>query len=164
QGRWPMSLPVKPWSLLRGVWATAALLACFALTPRSPAEPGPVVELEEKSQYSKIRVTKEQSVRTLWFVPESGEAVIESKVDLDKPHELLVPYTRYMFTSYLFRPKPEKVLIVGLGGGSMVHFLKHYDAKVKIDVVEIDPAVVTIAGKYFAIRSAGNVNIITKDA
>jgi len=151
--------------LLKGVCVAMVLLAlCLGLALRAPAEQGTVVELEEKSQYSRIRVTKEQSVRTLWFVRESGEALIESKVNLDKPHELLVPYTRYMFGSYLLRPKPEKVLIVGLGGGSMVHFLKHYDPKVKVDVVEIDPAVVAIANKYFAVRSAENVNIITKDA
>jgi len=46
----------------------------------------------------------------------------------------------------------------------MIHFLKHYDPKVKIDVVEIDPAVVKIADKYFGVRSGENVNIITKDA
>jgi spermidine synthase len=165
-----MSVQDKHWprrfaSLLKGVCVAMGLLAlCLVLAPRAQAEQGPVVELDQKSQYSRIRVTKEQSVRTLWFVRESGEALVESKVDLAKPHELLVPYTRYMFTSYLLRPKPEKVLMVGLGGGSMVHFLKHYDPKVKVDVVEIDPAVVAIADKYFAIRSAENVNIITKDA
>lgn len=85
-------------------------------------------------------------------------------MDIEKPHELLVPYTRFMFTSYLFKPKPEKVLIVGLGGGSMIHFLTHYDPQVKVDVVEIDPAVVKIAEKYFGVKNGGNVNIITKDA
>src|SRR5262249_18351872 len=128
------------------------------------ADQGPVVELEEKTDYSKIRITKEKSVRTLWFVPEKGDAIVESMVDLDKPHELLVEYTRYMFASYLFRPKQGKVLIVGLGGGAMIHFLKHYDPQVKVEAVEIDPAVVKVADKYFGIRSGGNVNVITKDA
>src|SRR5262249_29145201 len=103
-------------SLLQGVCVAMAML-CMAPGARAQAKQGSVVELEEKSQCSRIRVTKEQSVRTLWFVRESGEALIESQVNLDKPHELLVPYTRYMFGSYLLRPKPEKVLIVGLGGG-----------------------------------------------
>lgn len=128
------------------------------------AQPGPVVELEEKSEFSKIRVTREKNVRTLWFVRDSGEAIIESMVDVEKPHELIVEYTRYMFASYVFRPKQEKVLIIGLGGGAMIHFLKRYDPQVKVDVVEIDPAVVKVADKYFGIRSGGNVNVITKDA
>jgi spermidine synthase len=134
------------------------------LGTRCLAEPGPIVELEEKSKYSKIRILKEKSVRTLGFVQDSGEMIVESRLDLEKPHELLTAYTRYMFASSLFRPKQEKVLIVGLGGGAMIHFLKHYDPKVKIDVVEIDPAIVKIADKYFGVRSEGNVNILTADA
>jgi spermidine synthase len=121
-------------------------------------------EYEVKSEYSRIKITRLNNVRTLWFVRDSGEEVVESQQDLSRPHELLVDYTRFMFLSYLFRPKQEKVLIVGLGGGSMVHFLKHYDPKVKVDVVEIDPVIVSVAEKYFGVKSGGNVHIITKDA
>src|SRR5262249_2218852 len=138
-------------------------VVAFALTPPArpaQAQPIPVIEHEEKSEYSRIRVTRGKNVRTLWFVRDSGEAIVESMVDVDKPHELLVEYTRYMFTSYLFRPKQEKVLIIGLGGGAMVHFLKHYDAQVKVDVVEIDPAVVKVADKFFGVRSGGDGNVI----
>ena len=56
------------------------------------------------------------------------------------------------------------MLICGLGGGGMVHFMKHYDPKCKVDCVEIDPEVVRLAAEYFGITSGGNVNIITKDA
>ena len=122
------------------------------------------VEADLKSDYSRMRIRIVNNVRTLWFVRDSGEEVIESMVNLEKPHELLVDYTRFMFLSYLFRPNQEKVLIVGLGGGAMIHFLKHYDAKVKVDAVEIDPVIVSVADKYFGVRSGGNVNIVTKDA
>lgn len=130
----------------------------------APAQQGPTVEHEEKSAYSKIRILREKNVRTLGFVRESGDVITESMVDLDKPHEMLITYTRHMFLSYLYRPKQERVLIVGLGGGAMIHFLKHYDPKVKVDVVEIDPAIVKIADKFFNMRSGGNVTIITRDA
>src|SRR5262249_44444221 len=92
-------------------------------------------EYEVKSEYSRIKIVRLNNVRTLLFVRDNGEEVVESQQDLSRPHELLVDYTRFMFLSYLFRPKQEKVLIVGLGGGSMVHFLKHYDPKVRVDVV-----------------------------
>ncbi len=121
------------------------------------------LELDVRSSYSHIRIRKTNNTRTLLFVRDSGEEVTESMVNLDRPHQLLVTYTRFMFLSYLFRPKPEKVLMVGLGGGAMVHFLQHYDANVKVDVVEIDPAIVSIADKYFGVRSGDNVNIMTKD-
>jgi spermidine synthase len=122
-----------------------------------------ILETDVKSEYSRIRVRRVDNTRTLWFVRDSGEEVVESIVNLDRPHELLVEYTRYMFLSYLFRPKQEKVLIVGLGGGAMVHFLQHYEPKVHVDVVEIDPVIVRIADKYFNVRSNDMVNIITAD-
>ncbi len=121
------------------------------------------LEYDVKTAYSRIRVRKVDNVRTLWFVRDSGEEVVESQVDLDNPHELLIDYTRYMFLSYLFRPRPQKVLIVGLGGGAMVHFLRHYDPAVKIEVVEIDPVIVKVADKYFGVRNGEDVKIVTAD-
>jgi spermidine synthase len=121
------------------------------------------IELEVKSNYSTIRVRRSNDFRTLGFVRDSGEEVTESMLDLRRPHDLLIDYTRHMFLSYVFRPHPERVLIVGLGGGSMVHFLLHYDPKVKVDVAEIDPMIIRIADRYFGIRSGGNANIINTD-
>ena len=56
------------------------------------------------------------------------------------------------------------MLIVGLGGGAMVHFYEHYDADVKVDAVEIDEKVVQLAEKYFDVRTRKNTKIITEDA
>jgi spermidine synthase len=121
------------------------------------------IELEVKSNFSTIRIRRSNQVRTLGFVRDSGEEVVESMLDLRRPYELLVDYTRYMFLSYIFRPHPERVLIVGLGGGSMIHFLQHYDPKVKVDVAEIDPMIVQVADKYFYVRNGGNINVINTD-
>ncbi|MBM3996023.1 MAG: methyltransferase domain-containing protein, partial [Planctomycetes bacterium] len=119
---------------------------------------------EARSKYSHIKITRNGTVYTMWFVRDNRDEVIESQVNLKSPHDLLISYTKYMFLSYAFRPKQEKVLIVGLGGGSMVHFLKAYDSNCKVDVVEIDPEVVKIADRYFGVKTAGNVRIITQDA
>lgn len=121
------------------------------------------IECDVVSKYSHFKVTREYNTRTLWFVRDSGEEVVESQVDLNHPWNLLVEYTRFMFMSYLFRPAPERVLIVGLGGGSMVHFLNHYDRKVKIDVIEIDEVIVKAAKRYFGIREGGNLKIMVRD-
>jgi spermidine synthase len=122
------------------------------------------LENEVRSEYSHIRIRRDGNLRSLIFVRDTGQEVIETLVDVNQPHKLLLEYTRYMFLSYALRPKQERVLIVGLGGGAMVHFLARYDPQVKVDVVEIDPAVVQVAQEYFGVRSQGNVNIITADA
>ena len=103
-------------------------------------------------------------MQTLVFVRDGGEEVVQSMVNCKKPYDLLLRLLpAAMFASYLFRPRPQRVLIVGLGGGAMVHFLKHYDADVKVDALEIDPVVVQVADRYFDVRSEGNVNVITAD-
>lgn len=127
------------------------------------ASPYGELEYEVESAYSHVRIRRDGNVRSMMFVRDTGEEVVESAQDLRTPSKLLVPYTRFMFMSYAFRPQQEKVLIVGLGGGSMIRFLRRYDPEVMIDVVEIDPQVVTIADQYFGVRAGDHVNIITAD-
>lgn len=123
---------------------------------------GPI-EYEVTSGFSHIRLRRKDDVRTIVFVRDGGQEIGETKVDLSKPHELLIPYTQAMFASYLLRPQQERVLIVGLGGGAMVHFLKHHEPHVKVDAVEIDAAVVKIAAEYFGTKASDNVRIFTQD-
>ncbi len=128
-------------------------------TPRSLG----VVEFDKQSEFSHIRVRKLGSVQSLLFVRDNGEEVVQSMVNLKKPYELLGSYSRTMFASYLFWPRQERALVVGLGGGAMVHFLQHYEPELKVDALEIDPVVVQVADRFFEIRSGGNVNILTTD-
>ncbi len=153
-----------------GVLAAVVLTALLAVTKLSGAPqgyfPSPlgVLELDVRSEYSHIRLYRKDQVRTLVFVRDSGEEALETQVDLANPHQLRFTYLEHLFLSYVFRPEQQRVLIVGLGGGSMVHFLKHYDPGVQVDAVEIDPVVVRIADQYFGVRSEGNVRVITADA
>lgn len=121
------------------------------------------VEADVKSNYSRIRIRRTDNVRTLIFVRDGGEEVVESMVDLDRPQDLLIEYTQFMFLSYVHRPEPKKVLIVGLGGGSMINFLRKYDPNVAVDVVEIDKSIIDVADKYFDVRTEGNVRVVQAD-
>jgi spermidine synthase len=128
---------------------------------------GPSVEttvFETRSAFSHFLVRDKRTTRSLYFVRDSGEIVLESALDRETPHNLLVEYTRIMFVSHLFVPEQKSALVVGLGGGSMVHFLRHFAPSQRVDVVEIDPAIVKAADDYFGVRSGGNVRIYTEDA
>ena len=122
------------------------------------------VEADVQSQYSHILIRRQGSMRSMNFVRDNGVEQIESVLNLNKPFELVTQYSRLMFASYLFMPKQKQVLIVGLGGGAMVHFYEHYDPEVKVDAVEIDEKVVQLAEKYFDVRTRKNTNIVTEDA
>jgi spermidine synthase len=158
----PTNLSGRSWVGAAAV-AVAGGLVCLGLAATWADEPGEL-EKDVRSKFSHIKIRKNGNVRTLYFVRDSGEEVIESMLNIGSPHDLIVTYTRYMFLSYVFKPKQERVLIVGLGGGSMVHFMKHYDPQAKVDVVEIDPKIVELADNYFGVKSGGNVRVITQDA
>ena len=152
----PRPIPVWPFVLI------LLLLVGVSYLTRKP-QPADL-ELERSSEYSHIRIRKKGSVRTLIFVRDNGKEVVESRMDMDRPHELQLPYSQAMFASHFYLPQPKRVLIVGLGAGSMVRFLQHHQPELKIDAVDIDPVVVEIAEAYFGTRSGEGTNIITADA
>ena len=101
-------------------------------------------------------------MRSMNFVRDNGVEQIQTAWNMKQPYDLVTQYSRLMFASYFFMPQQKQVLIVGLGGGAMVHFYEHYDAEVKVDAVEIDEKVVQLADKYFDVRTQKNTNIITR--
>lgn len=158
-------------SRVRGIIVPAllalALLAAaggFVIWSTSPDQTIGRLEHEEVSDFSRIRIRRDGDVRALTFVRDNGQEVVQSRVNLATPHTLQSPYARGMFASYLYQPNPRRVLIVGLGGGAMVRFLTHHEPQVQIDAVEIDPAVVRLAGEFFNVRAGGNVRVHTADA
>jgi spermidine synthase len=68
------------------------------------------------------------------------------------PDHLELPYARVALVGLALCEEPRRVLVVGLGGGSLPMFLrKHYPAA-HIDVAEIDPGVVDVAKQFFGFR------------
>lgn len=165
--REPASRPRTGRGILAPALAAVVLLAAglaVVVWSGATSRRAGVLEHEEASAYSTIRVRRDGDVRTLSFVRDDGQEAVQSRLDLTAPHTLLSPYARGMFTSYLYQPHPRRVLIVGLGGGAMVRFLTHHEPDVRVDAVEIDPVVVRLAAEYFGVRSGGPVQIHTADA
>lgn len=122
------------------------------------------IDREFASAFSTIRVRDEGRIRSMLFVRDDGTEATETSIDLDQPARLVLPYTRSMFANYLYQSKPRRALIVGLGGGAMVHFLRWYDPELAIEVVEIDPVVIELATAHFGIRPGDAVSLHTADA
>ncbi len=129
----------------------------FSWTPKE------ILVHEVHSKFSHIRIKDLGSLRTLYFVRDSGEEVVETSMDLRVPHVLQVSYTRTMFASMLLNPRHQSCLIVGLGGGSMVRFLNKFFPEVKVDAVEIDPVMVQVARDYFGTRPGSRTRIVVED-
>ena len=105
---------------------------------------------KKQSKYSTIMVTDDDAgLRTLWF-EENGAR--QSVVKVGDPDHLELAYARVAPVGLAFVPKPQRVLIVGLGGGTIPMFLHKHYPKTTIDVVDIDPDVVDVAKRFFGFR------------
>jgi len=116
---------------------------------------------EKQSAYSLIRVTEDgRGLRTLWF-DETG--VRQSVVKPGDPDHLELPYARSMMAGLAVRPDPRRVLIVGLGGGTIPNFLRKHYPQATIDVVDIDPEVVRVAERFFGLRRDEHLRAFVAD-
>jgi spermidine synthase len=108
------------------------------------------VVYETESEYNTIVVTEDQAgLRTLLFQRNGAR---QSVVKLDDPSHIELAYVRAMLVSLALVDSPERILIVGLGGGSLPTFLHHHYPNASIDVVDIDPEVVRVARQFFGFQ------------
>ena len=124
------------------------LLAVFSICVIAPAQQK--VLYEKQSRYNTIVVTEDdRGLRTLWF--EKGGAR-QSVVKMGDPDHIELPYAEVMPVGLALVEEPKRVLIVGLGGGTIPSFLRKHYPKMAIDVVDIDPKVVEVAKRFFGFR------------
>ncbi len=114
----------------------------------------PQIKLQADGMFSKLAIKDRDTRRGMYFVRPNGQELLETEVDLIRPEFLQVRYTQDMLAVYpFFDQKPKRALLIGLGGGSMVHALHAYDPSLDLEVVEIDPVVVRFARDYFGIQN-----------
>jgi spermidine synthase len=119
---------------------------------------------EARSPFSHIQIRDWGDQRAMFFIGEGGAATLETLIDLRQPHRLQHRYSHTMMAGLLYGPDPRAVLLVGLGGGAIVRFLNHEFPRTRLDVVEIDPVVVTLAREYFGTVLGERTRIFTEDA
>ncbi|OGG01416.1 hypothetical protein A2Z33_02665 [Candidatus Gottesmanbacteria bacterium RBG_16_52_11] len=56
------------------------------------------------------------------------------------------------------------MLVLGLGGGDVIRLIRTLCPGVRVDAVEIDRVIVSIARKYFGILTGSDLGIYTEDA
>ncbi len=116
---------------------------------------------EKDSAYNKIVVKEdERGLRSLHFGRDGG---YQSVVKLGDPGHIELPYARTMLVGLAFVERPQRMLAVGLGGGTIPSFLHKHFPKAVIDVVEIDPDVVEVARKYFGFREEAGLEVHVED-
>ncbi len=136
-------------------------LSLFLLALAAPAA-GEVIH-QERSLYRDITVEQNGPRRCLIFNVHRGDRN-QTCIDLNEPERLVFNYTRMSFAGLLLTPEPESILVAGLGGGSIPMTFGDLFPDALIDVVEIDPAVVSVAREFFLFEETANMEVHVNDA
>jgi spermidine synthase/MFS family permease len=115
-----------------------------------------------ETMYNDIFVSKHDHLLRLSF-QWKGWYFQESEVNLADPDDLPMPYARAMSIAAIYPPDVKRVLVIGLGGGSLPVYLERFLPDATIDVVELDPGVIDVAKKYFGVRETGRLHFIESD-
>lgn len=75
-------------------------------------------------------------------------SAIQSQMSVEDPDELVLPYTQLMMGFWLFNAAPQRVALVGLGGGSLVKFIHRYLPGTRLDVAELNPDVIAMREQF----------------
>ena len=136
-----------------GVWLGATVLLLGALA--GCAGVGPPAIYETPSMFGPLVVTDDgDGLRSMRF---GRNGITQSTIKVGEPDYLRFDYLRLVLPGLALSgvagaAPPQRILLVGLGGGALPVFLhRHYPA-VRIDVVEIVPEVVTAAERFFGFK------------
>jgi spermidine synthase len=115
-----------------------------------------------ESEYNDIYVTKRRSELTMSFQLK-GWDYTESVTDLRDPDALVLRYSQVMTIATAYPGELKKVLMLGLGGGSISTYLGRFMPDVAIDTVEIDRKVIEVAKQYFGLRETERIRYLDGD-
>jgi spermidine synthase len=94
-----------------------------------------------------VYVSEKFGVRSLHI----GSDTVQSAMRIARPDDLELSYTRSMMGFMLFNARPRRVLMIGLGGGSLAKFIYRRLPWTSLRVIEISPQVVAVARQCFGV-------------
>lgn len=143
----------------------AALLAfcCALLATALMAPPAWTKTIhKERSLYQTILVNKSASIICLQFSLRRAQRN-QSCRDERQPKQMVLSYTKMMMAGLLLKPAPNRILMIGLGGGVLAKALAELYPQAAIDVVEIDAAVVGVAQRFFDFAASAQLRVMVQD-
>ncbi len=123
-------------------------------------KPERIAQLKALSHEGKPFVFDDGDIRTLQF----DERIVQSAMRLSAPDELLIPYTQAMTGFLLFNPAPAHILLVGLGGGSLVKYCYKHLPATRLTVLEIDADVIALREQFMIPADDARLQVVHADA
>ncbi len=98
----------------------------------------------DDDEHCKPFVYEALDAKTLYF----SISAIQSRMQLRRPDALALDYTRTMMGFLMFKPLPDHIAMVGLGGGSMAKWCHRHLPRSALTVVEINPHVIALRDAF----------------
>jgi spermidine synthase len=116
---------------------------------------------EKESPYQTIFISEGNGIRRMHV----GSLLDRSSaMDLKDPYRHVYEYTAMMMLVSGYVDAPKKILVVGLGGGTVTRTLRMIYPDVEITNVEFDPEIVAMARRYFGYDEDAKMKLVVEDA
>lgn len=145
-------------AIVLGVVSGAATLLIEPDQAVAGADAAEAVVYRKDTQYHRLVVTQDSTERHLRF-----DRSHQSAMYLDDPFETSFAYPQYLHLAMAAQPDARSVLVVGLGGGSLVKRMWRDYPDIDIDAAEIDPTVVDVAYEYFELPRDARIKVTAED-
>lgn len=109
--------------------------------------------------YPKPFVIDDGKSRFLYF----NVRLMQSEMSLKAPNDLAIRYTQKMMAFLLFQPRPKRIALIGLGGGSLLKFCYHRMPGTHMTAVELDPEVIAFRDTFQVPPDNERLRIINGD-
>src|SRR5690606_35291166 len=117
----------------------------------------------EPSDDAPVVVFEQYGARCMNFEEIEGEGR-QTCFELDDPDNMVFEYTRMMTSALFAKPDPDSILVIGLGGATLPIALHQLLPNAVIDTVELDPAVVRVAEKFFGYETGPRQRVFIEDS
>lgn len=109
--------------------------------------------------YPKPFVVDDGKSRFLYF----NVRLMQSEMSLQAPNDLAIRYTQKMMAFLLFQPKPKRLVLIGMGGGSLIKFCHHRLPGTHQTAVELDPHVIAFRDTFLVPADGPRLQVLQAD-
>lgn len=109
--------------------------------------------------YPKPFVIDDGKSRFLYF----NVRLMQSEMLLKAPNDLAIRYTQKMMAFLLFQPRPKRIVLIGLGGGSLIKFCYQRMPGTQLTAVELDPNVIAFRDTFLMPADDERLQVLEAD-
>ena len=116
----------------------------------------------EPSAFSAVVVYETEKERCMTF-RWADNPNAETCYLLADPDRVAFDYVRMMVSALLVQPEPQRILVIGAGGGTLGRTFAALLPNAQVDNVDVDPAVIRVAEAYFGLQVSRQLRVHVAD-